>query len=104
MKKAAIFFLITCCFYFACNQTPDKTMISEERKNDTTHFFQVTQFIQSQVAEVNKTPYFIYRIVTTDGKKDSTAINTSIFNQISNQFLKPDINDESVKKYYKESI
>jgi len=104
MRKTLIFFLITSGSYFACTQHENKAIINEEKKSDTIHFFQVTQFIQSQIAEVNKTPYFIYKIVITDGKKDSSAINTSIFNQIAKRFLKPDINDESVKKYYKESI
>lgn len=104
MKKAGTFLLLYPLLYYACKQNESNTLTNDTGKNDTTHFFQVTQYIQSQIAEVNKTPYFIYKIDITDGKKDSTAINTSVFNRISAQFLKPDINDKDLKKYYTESI
>ncbi len=104
MKNFLIFFLISASFYFGCKQNGSKGMSNEEKKNDTTHFFQVAEFIEAQIAEVNKTPYFIYKIYIIDGKKDSTPINTALFNQISAQFLKPDINDKALKKYYIESI
>jgi hypothetical protein len=72
--------------------------------NDTVKFFQVTQYLQSQVKEVNGTPYFIYKIEINNNKQDSTPINTAIFNQLSQQFLKPDINDPELKPHYRESI
>lgn len=114
MRTPVILFLFS-FFYFACKQNeqgaviskaPEKvsTRIDTTTRNDTTHFFQVTQYLQSQIAEVNKTPYFIYEVVFRNGKKDSSAINTAVFNKISQQFLKPDINDTAFKKNYKESI
>ncbi len=104
MKNLLTFFLLSAFFYSGCKRNESRTMSNQEKKNETAHFFQVAQFIQSQIAEVNKTPYFIYKIYITDGKKDSTAINTAVFNQVSAQFLKPDINDKMLKKYYSESI
>ncbi len=103
MKKGCFFIFILSVFH-ACKQNESHTKTSEAGKNDTTRFFEVTQYIKAQIAEVNKTPYFIYRIDITNGKKDSTAINTPVFNQISAQFLKPDINDEDLKKHYTENI
>jgi hypothetical protein len=104
MKKTLIFFLAASFTYFSCKQNESTTIAKEDKTNDTTHFFQITQFIRSQIDEVNRTPYFIYKVVITNGKKDSAAINNAIFNQVSSQFLKPDINDAAIKKYYKESI
>lgn len=103
MIKPIVFFLLS-FFYLSCKQNENKVTTNEEKKSDTTHFFQVAQYIQSQIDEVNKTPYFIYKVTTTNGKKDSSAINTSVFNQMAVQFLKPDINDKTLKKKYKESI
>lgn len=104
MKKAAFYSLIISSFYVGCQHHESKIAGNKDQKNDTTHFFQVTQFIRSQIDEVNKTPYFIYKVSVINGKKDSTSINTPVFNQISAQFLTPDINDIAVKNYYIESI
>lgn len=72
---------------------------------DSTKFYQVNQFIKSQIDEVNKTPYFIYKI-TLDSKnnQDSSVLSVAEFNTLANQFLKTDISDPSLKKYYKENI
>jgi hypothetical protein len=102
MRKVYFFILILYLLY-ACRPNESRT-ITSEATNDTTHFFEVVQYIKTQISEVNKTPYFIYKIDIAGGKKDSSAINTSVFNQISERFLRPDINDEDLKKYYTENI
>lgn len=104
MKKGCILFVIAALFYFSCTRNKNHTNTSPANNNDTTKFFQVSQYIRSEVAEVNKTPYYIYKITITDGKKDSSAVNTAVFNQISAQFLAPDINDSKLKKHYTENI
>ena len=102
MKK--VYFLIFILYLlYACRPNESRT-ITNEAPNDTTHFFEVAQYIKTQITEVNKTPYFIYKIDITNGKKDSSTINTSVFNQISAQFLKPDINDKDLKRHYTENI
>ena len=102
MKKVYLFILILYLLY-ACRPNESRT-ITSEATNDTTHFFEVVRYIKTQISEVNKTPYFIYKIDITNGKKDSSTINTSVFNQISERFLKPDINDPDLKKHYTENI
>jgi len=104
MNKAGIILLIPFLFYYSCRQHAKHTNAREQVNNDTAKFFDVTHYIQSQIADVNKTPYFIYKLTVTNGKKDSVAINTDLFNTISVQFLKPDINDTAFKKRYTESI
>lgn len=93
-------------FAFACtscknNQDKASSKVAEK---DTTKFFQITQYLQSQIKEVNATPFFIYKIDIYNNKQDSTPINAAIFTQVSSQFLTPDINDEKIKHYYTESI
>ncbi len=87
--------------FFSCKSGSDNT--PTKYNNDTINFFQIRQFIQSQINEVNKTPYYIYKIEIINGKQDSTAINTAIFNQFASTFLSTDINDKNLKPYYKES-
>lgn len=90
-------------YTFSCKNKANNS-ISKANENDTTKFFQLTQFLEGQIKEVNATPFFIYKIDIHDNKQDSTPINTAIFNQVSRQFLAPDINDEKIKRYYTESI
>ncbi|MDB5247356.1 MAG: hypothetical protein JWQ40_1750 [Segetibacter sp.] len=104
MKKSSILLLIVPLFYFSCKETKKETGESKPAVNDTTTFFQVSQFVKSQIDEVNKTPYYIYKIDITNDKRDSIPIDVSAFKEISNQFVKPDINDPALKKFYVENI
>lgn len=101
MRSPCFSFLIA-LFIFSCKDARKRA--GTVNKTDTTKFFQVTEFLKSQITEVNKTPYFIYRIIKTDGRKDSSVINTTSFNQITADFLNPDINNSDLKKQYRESI
>lgn len=103
MKETTILFIIICSVC-ACRQTGNKANADVADKSDTTKFFQVKQYIQNQIAEANKTPYYIYKITVANGKRDSTPINNAIFNQMATQFLEPDINDNILKKLYTENI
>src|SRR5688500_5100386 len=90
---------------FSCKGKPTTgSETSKKQGNDTTKFFQVSQYIQNQINEVNKTPYFIYRLDVIGDKKDSVAINNEIFGALAKQFIQPDISDPSIKKHYAESI
>ncbi|TDH19787.1 hypothetical protein EXU57_22265 [Segetibacter sp. 3557_3] len=95
--------LLLISFLLACRQNPadDKT---ETNAKDTISFFQVGDYIQAEINEVNRTPYFIYKIEKQDGKLDSTAINNEVFNQLSKAFLQTDINDPSLKANYDENV
>ncbi len=103
MKEVYFFILILYLFY-SCRQNGNQATTRQTGKNDTTHFFEVAQYIKTQIEEVNKTPYYIYKLDIINRKKDSNAINTSVFNQISTRFLKPDINNKDLKKHYIENI
>jgi len=103
MKSAGFFFLISIVFYFSCRNSNNSSN-GNNSQADTTRFFQVTRFIKNEIEEVNKTPYYIYKLEVNNGKADSTPINTSIFNQLSAAFLHPDFNNESLKPKYKENI
>jgi hypothetical protein len=103
MEKSCFVFILFTLLFLSCKNNPDGGS-SKGNENDTTKFFQVHQFLEGQIKEVNATPFFIYKIDIRNDKKDSTAINTNFFNQLSQQFLSPDINDEKIKQYYTETI
>lgn len=103
MKKIGTVGLLLALLFIAC-KSDSRYGSSKSNENDTTKFFQVTQFLQAQIKEVNNTPFFIYKINIHNDQKDSSSINTDNFNQLSKQFLTPDINDEKIKRYYNESI
>jgi hypothetical protein len=71
---------------------------------DTTKFFEVAGYIESQIREVNSTPYYIYKLTTEGAKKDSSAITSAETAELAKQFTNPDLNDKSSKKFYKESV
>lgn len=105
MKRACVFFIIPALFYYSCKQNNNlHTNTSQAQKNDTTKFFQVSQYIKNEIEEVNRTPYYIYKVTVINGKKDSVAIDNAVFNKMSAQFLTPDINDDKLKKHYTENI
>jgi hypothetical protein len=71
--------------------------------NDTIQFYQVSQFIKSQVNEVLKTPYYIYKKTTQNGKTDSVAITNEQFAALAERFSKPDITSPDLKNNYTEN-
>ena len=89
---------------WGCKQKPAETAGKEDLSKDTISFFQVDEYIKSQIREVNKTPYFIYRIQVINGTKDSLAINTNDFNRLAIPFLQTAINEPGVKKNYTENV
>lgn len=103
MKNLPAFLIILVFLHISCKRgaSKDSNALS---KVDTTKFFQIKQYLQSQINEVNSTPFFIYKIEITNNHKDSLPISTAAFNKISNQFLFPDINEPGIKNYYTESI
>jgi len=106
MKKASPWFsiaitIIVLSISISCKQ---KSSQQAKKESDTTHFFQVPQYIKSQLQEVNRTPYFIYKMDVVNGKKDSSAITTPQFINLAQTFLKPDISAPDLKKYYTENI
>jgi hypothetical protein len=72
--------------------------------NDTVAYFQLKEFFEAELKDINATPYFIYKITATGSKEDSVAITTAELNQLAQRFSQPDINDKSIKKYYQESV
>ncbi len=96
-----LFILVSCGHKKPAEVKPATLILSD----DSTQFFDVQSFFQSEIKDVATTPYFIYSITTINGKrKDSVAISSAEFEKIATLFLQKNISDTSVKKYYKENV
>jgi hypothetical protein len=102
MKNGALFLIIVSTI-FGCKQKGG-SLKPVAQTEDTTQYFQVSQYIKQQIEDVKKTPYYIYKIAIKDGIKDSMPINTLKYVQLANQFTTPDINDPNLKRHYIENI
>ncbi|MEJ7828461.1 MAG: hypothetical protein WKF91_09705 [Segetibacter sp.] len=102
MKNGALFLIIVSTI-FGCKQK-EGSLKPVAQTEDTTQYFQVSQYIKQQIEDVKKTPYYIYKIAIKDGIKDSMPINTLKYVQLANQFTTPDINDPNLKRHYIENI
>ncbi len=77
---------------------------SENDKIDSTSFFEVSQYLKTQVADVLKTPYYIFEKNTHNNQTDSFAITSQQFANIARKFITPDINEPGLKKEYTEAV
>ena len=101
--KTAVSLLILICATIACKQKGNASKQIAQAE-DTTRFFQVSEYIQQQIEDVKKTPYYIYKIEIKNGIKDSMPIITPSFIQLAQQFVKSDISKPNLKKFYIENI
>lgn len=101
--KNSVSFLIAFFFILGCKQKGSSSKPIKQAE-DTTQFFQVSQYIQQQIEDVQKTPYYIYKIDIKNGIKDSMPINTPLFIHLASQFKRSDINDPNLKRHYVENI
>ena len=72
--------------------------------NDTTQFYSPAHFIETEIRDVNATPYFIYKTTRHGNHVDSLPVSQAAFNQYAKAFQSVDITAPAVKKYYKESV
>jgi hypothetical protein len=102
MKNGSIL-LVVVAVIFGCKQKGNSSKPLSQAE-DTTQFFQVSRYIQQEIEEVKKIPYYIYKIDIRNGVKDSVPINTPLFIQLARQFTNSDLNDPKLKSHYKENI
>lgn len=89
-------------FLICCKQGPGNSPITSA--TDTVHFYQVGQFIASQIADVKKTPYSIYKKTTINSRKDSIQIDPTQFENLAQQFKVVEINEDPLKREYVETV
>ena len=105
MKTAAFLFCgLLFIAFCSCKQKPAAIAEQAIEAKDTITFYPITDFISQQLAHIDSTPYFLYRIRFTDGKKDSTTIDKKIFDSLAATFTRFNISDSTIQKKYTETI
>jgi hypothetical protein len=90
-------------FAGSCN---NKSNIKEDiyPSTDSSIFYPVHEYFITQILKADSISNIRYTYVDSDNKKDSAIIDFTKFKELASPFLKDDINDSSIKKYYRESI
>ena len=89
-------------FLVCCKPKPGVPIQSSN--TDTVQFYQISQFVTTQVNDVKKTPYFIFKKTNINGRIDSGQIDNNQFEKLARQFEEPDISEVPLKKEYVESV
>lgn len=71
---------------------------------DSVQYFQVKEFIDSEIEAVKTTPYFIYMISKNNHVQDSTPIDNNQFIQLAQTFRAIDLNNPKTKKKFRETV
>ncbi|QEC67513.1 hypothetical protein FRZ67_09470 [Panacibacter ginsenosidivorans] len=90
-------------FVWSCNNknaTKEDIFIS----TDSSIFYPVNEYFKTQILKGDSFSVIRYTYIDSDNKNDSAIITSAKFKELANPFLKDDINDRSIKKYYRESI
>ncbi len=95
-------FIVFAFLLFSCvNDQPAK----EANASDATSvYYPINSYIRQQIKEVDTTPYFLYRLTTVNGKKDSAVISRATFDAETKHFLLPELEDQSFKTNFTESV
>jgi len=88
--------------FFGCKNSTGKN--NPNASTDSAKYFQLSDYIKSQISEVNKTPYYIYKIIKEENNRDSSPISSLEVIQLSKNFTEPDLNDPTIKKFYTENV
>jgi hypothetical protein len=76
----------------------------EDKPENTTEFFPVTDFLKSQVKHVDTSLYRILKIETLNGRPDSSYLKREEFSKIARDFIEiPDISAKKIKNDYQET-
>ena len=92
--------LYTCFTLMSCHAKKQQAAPAA----DSTVYYPINNFIRQQIKQVDTTPYYVYRVLVMNGKKDSTTINRAVFDSLTKQFMLPELEEGALKKNFKESV
>lgn len=107
MRQLLFLSLLLLVIVNGCKPKKDNTPSVPEKANtyDTSTFYDVKGFFESEINDVKASPYFISsKIIKDNKKKDSLAITNKDFVVLAKQFLDKDITQKEIKHFYKEDI
>lgn len=96
MKKLMLINL-SCCF-ITCTSNIKPALLPDKHE-----LFPVNSFLKGQVHVVDSLKLPVHKYSTVDNKTDSVLISREEFDSLANEFIEPDINNPTIKKFYKET-
>ncbi len=93
--------LYACFSLISCkdSQQPNAAPVA-----DSTIYYPLNDYIRQQVVNVDTTPYYVYRVLLVNGKKDSVTINRVVFDSLAKGFILPELEENTLKKHFTESV
>jgi hypothetical protein len=107
MKKHVVFIFLTVIYVIGCS-SPDSQKIStkitaSDSLVKTESFFPVTDFIGGQIKMIDSLQLPLTKTITVNKNTKMEPVSDQEFRLLARNFQQPDINDSSIRKFYKES-
>ena len=107
IAKQALNLALTGCVFYACfsliscgnNKQPNTATAA-----DSTVYYPINSFIRQQIKQVDTTPYYVYRVLVMNDKKDSSTISRAVFDSLAKQCMLPELEENNLRKYFTESV
>jgi len=93
--------LYACFGVISCNshKKPDKAPAA-----DNTVYYPINSYIKQQIKQVDTVPYYVYRVLVVNNKKDSTTISRPVFDSLAQQFILPELAEGTLRKDFTEAV
>ena len=102
MKKIISFLIPATVIIAGCKPAVKNT--DAKNNADSTRFYPIEYFWNSQLRAIDSSPFYIYKIIVSGKKKDSSEINNGECRQFATYFSQINTENEIFKKNYKESV
>ena len=96
--------ILYACFGLISCRSNKKQQPGKEQTEDNTVYYPVNDYIRKQIKQVDSIPYYVYRVLVVNGKKDSTTISRPVFDSLTQQFILPELEESALRKNFTESV
>ena len=92
------------CFGLISCKSNTKQQPENKQETDSTVYYPINDYIRQQVRLVDSIPYYVYRVLVVNGKKDSTTISRPVFDSLAKLFIVPELEENALRKNFSESV
>jgi hypothetical protein len=96
--------MLYACFGVLSCKNHQQPATAAPAADSTMVFYPINNYLRQQVKDVDSTPYYVYRVLVVNGKKDSTTINRTAFDSLAKQFILPELEAALFRKNFTESV
>jgi hypothetical protein len=103
MKHPGFPLLIFSMIYLALSCQNNKPPAEGKSDSVKKNYFPVSDFMKSEISYVDSTPLAILRYDIGDKRRDSGFIKATVFDQLSQEFLSPELDSPFFEQHFSES-